>query len=468
MQVITRFAPSPTGYLHIGSARTALFNYLFAKHHNGKFRLRIEDTDKARSTSEAEKEIIEGLNWLGITCDDEIIFQSKRASRHVEVAKMLVEKGRAYYCYSTQEEIEIQRQKAIKEGISFLFESPWRENKGDASKLGVKPVIRLKSPREGSLIINDLVQGQVIVENKILDDMVLLRGDETPTYMLAVVVDDHDMGITHIIRGDDHLNNAFRQKLLYMACDWKVPEMAHIPLIHGPDGAKLSKRHGAVGVEAYSEMGYLPQALCNYLLRLGWSHGDDEIMPKEKAIEWFNLDHVGRAPSRIDFDKMKNINAHYLRELSDDFIISFISDQFALESIELDAESKSNISKALESIKTRSELTVDIINLAKIYHKKWLLEYTLEAINEIKLCTKDQIKETIDLINRLSIITKEEIQASFKTLAASKGLKLNDLMKPIRALLSGQVSSPGVFEIISIIGKESSIERLNNYFKIIA
>ncbi len=311
MKVITRFAPSPTGYLHIGSARTAIFNYLFAKHYGGKFLLRIEDTDKARSTIEATNAILNGLEWLGVSHDDEIIYQSRRADRHGLVANDLVKKSKAYKCFSTQEDIEIERQKAIKKGESFLFKSPWRDAEESAHPQNKSFVIRLKAPREGKTIINDIIQGEVVVSNEILDDMVLLRSDGSPTYMLAVVVDDKDMDITHIIRGDDHLNNAFRQKLLYEACQWEVPVMGHIPLIHGQDGAKLSKRHGAVGIEWYRDEGYLPDALFNYLLRLGWSHGDEEIISKANAVEWFDGTHVGKSAARMDFEKLKYINGYW-------------------------------------------------------------------------------------------------------------------------------------------------------------
>jgi len=298
MSVVTRFAPSPTGFLHVGGARTALFNWLFARHHGGKYLLRIEDTDRQRSTEAAIEAIFDGLHWLGLDADEPPIFQFARAPRHAEVARELLAKGHAYHCYASPEELEEMRAKAKAEGRPMRYDGRWRDRDPKEAPAGVKPVIRLKAPQEGETVIEDKVQGRVTVANAQLDDMVLLRADGTPTYMLSVVVDDHDMAITHVIRGDDHLTNAFRQTQLYRACGWEAPIFAHIPLIHGPDGAKLSKRHGALGVDAYREMGYLPEALRNYLLRLGWAHGDDEIITTEQAIEWFDLDAVGRSPSR--------------------------------------------------------------------------------------------------------------------------------------------------------------------------
>ena len=314
MTVTVRFAPSPTGFLHIGGARTALFNWLFARHHGGNFRLRIEDTDRVRSTPEAVEAIIDGLEWLGLDWDGEIVYQFARAARHAEVARQLLAAGHAYYCCCTPAELEAMREQARAEKRSVRYDGTWRDRDPAERPPGVAPAIRLKAPQTGATTIHDHVQGEVTVANDELDDLIILRGDGTPTYNLSVVVDDHDMGVTHVIRGDDHLNNAFRQTQIYRALDWPVPEFAHVPLIHGPDGAKLSKRHGALGVDAYREMGYLPEALRNYLLRLGWSHGDDEIISTEEAIRWFDLDAVGRAPARFDFAKLGNLNGHYIRE----------------------------------------------------------------------------------------------------------------------------------------------------------
>ena len=313
MSVVTRFAPSPTGFLHIGGARTALFNRLFARHHGGRYLVRIEDTDRERSTKEAIGAIFDGLSWLGLMGDEEPVFQSTRQERHAAMARELLARGGAYPCYATAEELAEMRERARAEGRSVRYDGRWRDRDPSEAPPGVKPVIRLKAPQEGETVIDDLVQGEVRFANSQLDDMVLLRSDGTPTYMLSVVVDDHDMGITHVIRGDDHLNNAARQTQLYLALGWEPPRFAHVPLIHGPDGAKLSKRHGALSVGAYREMGFLPEAMRNYLLRLGWAHGDEEIILDEQAIAWFGLEAVGRSPARFDMQRLTNLNAHYLR-----------------------------------------------------------------------------------------------------------------------------------------------------------
>src|SRR5579864_1141579 len=329
MSVVVRFAPSPTGFLHIGGARTALFNWLFARHHQlrgdgGVFRLRIEDTDRQRSTDEAVAAIVDGLQWLGLGWDGEIVHQFTRAARHAEAARELLAAGRAYYCYCSPAELEAMRERARAEKRSVRYDGTWRDKDSAAAPAGVAPVIRLRAPQEGTTTIADLVQGEVTVANSGLDDLILLRADGTPTYNLSVVVDDHDMGITHVIRGDDHLNNAFRQTQIYRALDWPIPEFAHVPLIHGPDGAKMSKRHGAIGVEQYRELGYLPEAVRNYLLRLGWSHGDDEIIATEDAIRWFDIAQVGRAAARFDQAKLDSIDGHYIRQADDARLVSLV------------------------------------------------------------------------------------------------------------------------------------------------
>jgi glutamyl-tRNA synthetase len=462
MTVITRFAPSPTGYLHIGGARTAIFNYLFAKHFGGKFLLRIEDTDKERSTEEATKAIFGGLEWLGIDYDEEAIFQSKNIERHKEVVKILLETGKAYKCFMTQEEIESKRQEAINNSKSFLLNSPWRDaEQRDHPSLPF--VVRIKASREGVSQIDDMVQGLVSVENKILDDLVLLRADGTPTYMLAVVVDDHDMGVTHIIRGDDHLNNAFRQKIIYEALGWDIPKMAHIPLIHGQDGAKLSKRHGAVGVESYRDMGYLPEAIFSYLLRLGWSHGDDEIITKEDAIRWFDGTHIGKAPSRIDFNKMKNINSIFLRKISEDKALEIITNKWKDMGINYSNLTKNFLRQAITEIKSRAEVTNDLANLALIYHEDNIFNISEQAIDIINKTTKEFINEIIELISNISKLDKEEIQNQFKLYSENKNMKLGEVMKIVRAFLAGHIASPSVFEIIAILGKDIIIKRLNKF-----
>lgn len=457
--IITRFAPSPTGFLHIGSARTALFNYLFAKHNNGKFLLRVEDTDRTRSTKEAVEAIFSGLKWLGLNWDGEVIFQSKRNDLYKEAALKLLKAGKAYYCFTPQSEIDRQRDEAIANKKHFLFHSPWRDANHATYPRDIEPVIRLKAPRTGQTIIHDTLQGDVVIENSHLDDMVLLRSDGNATYMLAVVIDDHDMQVTHIIRGDDHLTNAARQILLYQAFGWSVPSITHIPLIHGDDGAKLSKRHGALGVEAYKDMGYLPEALCNYLLRLGWAHKDDEIISREKAIEWFTLDGLGKAPSRLDFAKMNHLNAHYLRQIDDQILTNMICDSLERD-YQVTQEERNYISQAMANLKIRSSTLVELAELAKIYLVNLPIKYSREATDVITNCDKNLIDQVIEKLQNLSDFNKDIIQAEFKELAKNNNIKLGELMQPIRALMTGSLSSPSVFEIIAIIGKENAINRL--------
>jgi glutamyl-tRNA synthetase len=458
MTIITRFAPSPTGYLHIGGARTALFNYLFAKHHGGKFLLRIEDTDIARSTESAKQAIIDSLNWLDLKHDGEIVYQSEMAKRHVEVAKQLVALGKAYYCFTPQEEIIAMRDAAIAKGEHFIFHSKWRDSGAEQAQGDkTKAVIRLKAPREGETVVNDLLQGRVVVQNSHLDDMVLLRSDGTPTYMLAVVVDDHDMGITHIIRGDDHLSNASRQQLIYQALGWDVPRMAHISLIHGSDGAKLSKRHGALGAHEYKNRGYLPEALNNYLLRLGWSHGDDEIISREQAIKWFDIDGMGKSPARIDFDKMKHMNAHYLRQMDNEVLCKMVFENIGYE---ISAESKKYIELAMDSLKPRAELMNDLYDMATMFIIDKPLEFADDAKELIAAADSALIKQVVETIQKLGQFDKEHIQHSLKELAESNNMKLGELMKYVRAFIAGRTASPSVFEMIEILGKDNSIARM--------
>jgi glutamyl-tRNA synthetase len=368
MTVVTRFAPAPTGFLHIGSARTALFNWLFTRHHKGTFRLRIEDTDRERSTQKAIDAIVDSLKWLGITWDEAIVYQFSRSKRHIEVAQELLAQGKAYYCYCSIEELEEMRTQARLSGKQPRYDGRWRDRDPAEAPTGVKPVVRLKAPQEGSTTIQDHVRGTVSVNNEQLDDFVLLRADGTPTYMISVVVDDHDMEISHIIRGDDHLTNTFRQKHLYDALGWTLPEVCHIPLIHGPDGAKLSKRHGALGVEAYREMGILPEAMCNYLLRLGWSHGDDEIISQDQAIEWFTLESIGKSPARFDMDKLLHVNAHYLRQRQDADLLSLIESRLA-ERLhrELFPRDKEKVLAGMPGLKERAKDLNELADHALIY-----------------------------------------------------------------------------------------------------
>lgn len=460
MTIITRFAPSPTGFLHIGGARTALFNYLFAKHHNGKFLLRIEDTDQARSTKDAVDAIFSGLKWLGLNWDGEVVFQSKRNDLYKKAALKLLDQGKAYYCFTPQQEIDRQRNNAIANKQHFLFESPWRDvPPSNLQEQNNIPVIRLKAPRTGQTIIHDALQGDVTIENSHLDDMVLLRSDGTATYMLAVVVDDHDMQISHIIRGDDHLTNAARQKILYQAFGWYVPHMVHIPLIHGTDGAKLSKRHGALGVKAYQDMGYLPESLCNYLLRLGWSHKDDEIISRSQAIEWFNLDGLGKSPARLDFAKMDSLNSHYLRQL-DDQTLTEMTCQSLQENYQVTEKEKEYIRQAMPSLKIRSTNLVELAKLARIYLVNVPIIYSEEAKELINNCDKNLVGQVIKELENLANFDKDSIQIKFKEIAKHNNIKLADIMQYIRALITGMTTSPSVFEIIAIIGKENAIARL--------
>jgi len=459
MTVITRFAPSPTGFLHIGSARTALFNYLFAKKNKGKFLLRIEDTDKERSTKEATLAILESMKWLDLNYDAEVVYQSKRAARHQEVALNLVKQGKAYLCFSSQEEIAILREKALAKKEHFIFHSPWRDVDVANHPKDIKPVIRLKAPKEGVTVVKDLLQGNVAVQNSQLDDMILLRSDGSPTYMLAVVVDDHDMGITHIIRGDDHLSNSPRQQILYEALEYNVPSMIHIPLIHGPDGAKLSKRHGALGTESYKDMGYLPEALCNYLLRLGWAHGDDEIIQRDKAIEWFNIEGLGKSPARLDFKKMRFLNAYYLRQKTDielsDIVINMIAKDYKISDI-----SKNNILKAIPSLKTRAELLVELKQMSMMYIVDFPINITEEAKQIITNTNDTLLKDIITSLFDLKQFDKNSIQEKLKELAEKNDMKLGELMNFIRAFIAGDVKSPSVFEMIEILGLENTLHRL--------
>lgn len=454
--VVTRFAPSPTGYLHIGGARTALFNYLFAKANNGKFLLRIEDTDRKRSTDKAVEAILDGLKWMGVNWDGEEVNQFARSEHHKEVALELLSKGKAYKCFLSTEELEKLREKSMETGEPIR--SKWRDAK-PSTHPDSSYVIRLKSPREGATILEDKVQGTVTTENHTLDDMILLRSDGTPTYMLAVVVDDHDMGVTHVIRGDDHLSNTPRQIVIYEALGWKVPSFSHIPLIHGPDGKKLSKRHGALGIEAYRDLGYLPEAICNYLLRLGWSHGDDEIITQDQAIEWFNLDSIGKSPSRLDFKKMDFLNNHYLQKADNERVLSLMLKHMP----ELSEESKDNIFRGLNSLKQRANTILELVEMAKIY----ILEEEIEIPEDLKkiiMMKFEVIQDFQHHISKSKDWTKEDLMERAKAFALKNGMKLGEIAGITRVLLTGSTASPSVFEIMSILGKESTIKRLGNVY----
>ena len=462
MTVVTRFAPSPTGYLHIGGARTALFNWLFARHHGGKYLLRIEDTDRARSTQPAIEAILDGLSWLGLDWDGEVTYQFERAARHAEVARQMLAEGKAYYCYASPQELEEMRTAQRKAGVPMRYDGRWRDRDPKDAPPGVAPVIRLKAPQNGKTVIQDAVQGEVTVDNAQLDDMILLRADGTPTYMLAVVVDDQDTGVTHVIRGDDHLNNAFRQLQIIKAMDWPEPVYAHIPLIHGADGAKLSKRHGALGVDAYRDMGFLPAALRNYLLRLGWGHGDDEIISTEQAIEWFDLSGVGRSPSRFDTLKLTNLNAHYLRAAPDAELLPLVMPLVeAKAGGTIDASGRQRIERGLDGVKPRSRTLVELADNLVFYARSGV-----PAIADDKaraLLTP----EAKTLLSKLATALMEEndwrekqMEDAVRRFAERQGVKLGQVAQPLRVALTGSTASPGIFEVLSVLGPDETRLRL--------
>ncbi len=457
--VVTRFAPSPTGFLHLGGARTALFNLLYARHHGGTFRLRIEDTDRARSTQPAIEAILNGMRWLGLDWDGEEVFQFARADRHAEVAHAMVASGHAYRCYLTQEELEAMRAAAQAAKQPLRVRSPWRDRTDHPAD---KPfVVRLRAPTEGATTIHDEVQGAVTVQNAELDDLVLLRSDGTPTYMLAVVVDDNDMGVTHVIRGDDHLNNAFRQLPIYRAMGWAEPVYAHIPLIHGSDGAKLSKRHGAVGIEAYrDDLGILPEALGNYLLRLGWGHGDDEIIAREDAIRWFDLDAVGKSASRFDLKKLEHLNGHYIRATDDERLAVLVAEKLGFDH---DDTRRSILLAAMPSLKPRA---------ANINE---LTEATAFLFAARPLMVEDAARPLLDgdapvLLARLHTALDavhnwdtETTEAAVRSVAEEAGVKLGQVAQPLRVALTGRKTSPGIFDVLVLLGRDESLARIADH-----
>jgi glutamyl-tRNA synthetase len=460
MTVVTRFAPSPTGFLHIGGARTALFNWLFARHHGGVFRLRIEDTDRARSTDAAKAAILEGLSWLDLAWDGEVVYQSQRAPRHVEAAKSLLEAGLAYRCYATPEELAEMREAARAAGRSTSYDGRWRDRDPREAPAGIDPAIRLKAPRTGRTVIRDAVQGEVTVASDQLDDMVLLRADGTPTYMLSVVIDDHDMGVTHVIRGDDHLTNTFRQAQLYAALGWSAPRFAHIPLIHGPDGAKLSKRHGALGVDAYRTMGYLPEAVCNYLLRLGWAHGDDEIISRAQAIEWFDLDAVGRSPARFDFAKLESLNAHYIRESDDERLVDLISAFLAEAGETVDKSAKAVLIRAMPSLKQRAKTIVELSDNASFLVKRRPIPIDDKATKFLTGEPRDTLARLLPVLETVEPWTEAALEEAVRRFADEEGVGLGKVAQPLRAALTGATKSPGIFDVLAALGRDASLGRL--------
>lgn len=456
--VVTRFAPSPTGYLHIGGARTALFNWLFARHHGGKYLLRIEDTDRARSTESAIDAIFDGLSWLGLDGDEAPVFQFARSDRHAEVAAQLIENGHAYRCYLTQEELAERRQKAQEERRPFRIDSEWRDADPSTWPADRSWVVRVKAPREGSTTIEDLVQGTVTVQNEEIDDFVILRGDGTPTYMLAVVVDDNDMGVTHVLRGDDHLNNAFRQLVVINGMGWDVPVYGHVPLIHGSDGAKLSKRHGALGVDAYrDEMGLLPEAVFNYLLRLGWGHGDEEIISREQAIEWFDMVDVGKSPSRFDLAKLQNLNGHYIREADDVRLAGLV--EARLNGVEGD-EPADLLVRAMPVLKVRAKDLNELAEGSAFLFAKRPLAMSEKALALLTIEGRERLAAIHERLSGQADWTLEALEANLKAMAETLGLGLGKLAQPLRAALTGQTTSPGIFDVLVLLGREESLARI--------
>ncbi|MDE3114700.1 MAG: glutamate--tRNA ligase [Pseudomonadota bacterium] len=461
---VLRFAPSPTGYLHIGGARTALFNWLYARHTGGIFRLRIEDTDRARSTPEAIAAILNGLNWMGLDWDGDTIFQFVRADRHREVAEQLLTQGKAYRCYATAEELEAMRAEQRAAGKPVRYDGRWRDRDPGPAEAGKPFVVRIKAEQTGETVVRDLVQGDVTFANEQLDDLILLRSDGTPTYMLAVVVDDHDMDVSHVIRGDDHLANTPRQMQIIKAMDWAVPVYGHLPMIHGPDGAKLSKRHGALAVEAYRDMGYLPEAMRNYLLRLGWSHGNDEIIPTTQAVEWFNAENIGRSPARFDTKKLDSLNAHYMRQMDDGELAREVAALVARldPARALDAKAQGRLTAAMPGLKERAKTLVEIAEGADFLYADG--PRPLDAAAEKLLGP-----EARAVLGRLLPVleagdwTGPALEEAVRAFATAEGLKLGQVAQPIRAALTGKAASPPIFDVLTILGKEECLVRLRAY-----
>ncbi len=448
--VVTRFAPSPTGYLHIGGARTALFNYLFARHHGGKFLLRVEDTDRARSTPEAIEAILAGMKWLKLDWDGEVVYQFAKAARHREVAHALVAAGKAYHCFATTDELDAMRAAQKAASLPQRYDGRWRDRDPSDAPAGASSVIRLKAPQSGDTTINDLVQGAVTVQNAQLDDMVLLRSDGTPTYMLAVVVDDEDMGVTHVIRGDDHLNNAFRQLQLIKALGWHEPFYGHIPLIHGADGAKLSKRHGALGVGDYAHMGYLPDAMENALLRLGWAHGDDEIISRAQAIQWFGLEAVGRAAARFDIKKLDHLNSHYICKMDDSALAALVAPKIAV--------ANDVLVRAMPVLKSRAKTLLELVEACRFLTAPVAMD---EAA--AKLITTDTKPLLVEVHSGLTSLTDWSAEATdliVRQVAERRQHGLGKVAQPLRVALTGTTHAPGITDILILLGREQSLSRL--------
>jgi glutamyl-tRNA synthetase len=466
--LVTRFAPSPTGFLHIGGARTALFNWLYARGRGGKMLLRIEDTDRERSTKAAIDAILDGLAWLGLHWDGEAVYQFSRVARHREVAEQMLAADRAYRCYATPDELREMRERAKAEGRTRLYDGRWRDRDPSEAPPGMAPAIRLKAPLSGETVVEDQVQGRVTWQNENLDDFVLLRSDGTPTYMLAVVVDDHDMGVTHIIRGDDHLNNGARQTQIYQALGWTVPAMAHIPLIHGPDGSKLSKRHGALGVDAYRAMGYLPQAMRNYLVRLGWSHGDQEIFSTEEMIAAFDLPQIGRSPARFDFAKLESLNGHYMRTGSDAELVAAIDGLLPHLANGPDIGAKltpavrDQLLAAMPELKERAKTLVELIDAAGFIWAARPLTLDDKAKALLAGDARQLLAEVTQALEAVDPWTAETTELAVRGYAERKSAKLGAVAQPLRAALTGRTTSPGIFNVLVVLGRQESLARLRD------
>ena len=467
-QIVTRFAPSPTGFLHIGGARTALFNWLYARGRGGKMLLRIEDTDRERSTEPAIAAILDGLRWLELDWDGDVIYQFSRATRHREVAEALLANAKAYRCYATPEELAAMREKARAEGRTRLYDGLWRDRDPSEAPPGMKPTIRLRAPQTGETVIEDQVQGRVVWQNENLDDLVLLRGDGNPTYMLAVVVDDHDTGVTHVIRGDDHLINAARQKQIYDALDWAIPNMSHIPLIHGPDGSKLSKRHGALGVDAYRSMGYLPAALRNYLVRLGWSHGDQEIFSTDEMIAAFDLSGVGRSAARFDFAKLENLNGHYIRQSDDQSLVNMF--EGVLEYVpngpdlkaKLNGTTRAQLLQAMPSLKERAKTLIELIDSAYYIFADRPLDIEPKAAALLTAENRELVARLRVALEAVTDWTAETTEAALRAFVDGNGFKFGAVAQPLRAALTGRTTSPGIFDVLAVLGRQESLARLDD------
>ena len=460
MKVVTRFAPSPTGFLHIGGVRTALFNWLFAKHHDGLFKLRIEDTDVKRSTNAAKEAIIDGLKWIDLNWDDEVVYQSKKIQRHVEIGKKLLDMGHAYKCYCSPEELAEMRELAKKEKRAPKYNGKWRNRDVSEAPKDINPVIRIKCPQSGTTTINDIVQGKITINNSELDDFIILRSDNTPTYMLSVVVDDYDMDITHVIRGDDHLTNTMRQKQIYTSLSWDLPIYAHIPLIHGMDGGKLSKRHGALGVDAYSAMGYLPESMLNYLLRLGWSHGDKEIISREEAIKLFNLEAIGRSSAKFDLDRLSSLNAIYINQTSNNELALIVKDIFQKKDVVVDDKKLLLLKNGMNGLKTRARTLNELAEMCSFYIEEAPISLDEKSKKVLNSDTIKLLKNYHEHLSKLEIWKQNNIEENIKLFCEANNLNLGKVAQPLRAATTGKSVSPGLYELMEVLGKMETLSRL--------